>query len=221
MVWLPFAKAIVGSVMLKFFFSLLFLCGIYTNSFAAVGCSLNDPDRDVLRLFPESSGYLTKFITLKEIGGQTLQHEIEAKLGDKFDPVYESLDVPYAYYIILKGKDPVGYIHGVNQKGKFGGLQIVIATDKEEKIIAFYYQRISSPEASKFRATSFTGQFKGLSLADFYKYNILNSALSEGKVAKIKDPSVNSSEDFRATLRGIKKDLILLGIFLHGDNIGK
>jgi hypothetical protein len=202
----------------KFLFSVLFLCGVYAYAFAAVGCSLDDPDRDVKRLFPESSGYLSKFITLKEIGGQGLQGKIEDKLGDKFDPVYENLDVPYAYYIVLKGKDPIGYIHGVNQKGKFGVLQIVIATDLKERIIAFYYQRISSPEASKFRANEFTMQFKGLKLEDFYKYNIAQNKLSEGPVTKIVDYSVASPEDFRATLRGIKKDLILLDYFLHGQD---
>ena len=204
--------------MRKLIFSVIFLCSIYIHAFAAVGCSLDDPDRDVKRLFPESSGYLSKFITLKEIGGQDLQGQIEEKLGDKFDAVYENLEVPYAYYIVLKGKDPIGYIHGVNQKGKFGVLQIVVATDLKEKIIAFYYQRISSPEASKFRANEFTGQFKGLTLADFYKYNITQNKLSEGSVTKVIDYSVNSPEDFRATLRGIKKDLILLDFFLHGQD---
>jgi len=203
--------------MLKLLFTVLFLCNIYSHAFAAVGCSLDDPDRDVKRIFPESSGYLTKFITLKEIGGQSLQVKIEEKLGDKFDVVYENLDVPYAYYIVVKGKDPIGYIHGVNQKGKFGVLQIVVATDLKERIISFYYQRISSPESSKFRTNEFTGQFKGLTLADFYKYNIAQNKLSEGPVTKVVDYSVNSSEDFKATLRGIKKDLILLDYFLNGQ----
>jgi len=202
--------------MLKLLFSVLFIFGIYTNSFAAVGCSLDDPDRDVKRLFPESTGYLTKLLTLKEIGGEVLKQKVEERLGDKFDSVYEDLDVPYAYYTVLKGKDTIGYIHGVNQKGKFGVLQLVIAVNLEGKIISFYYQRISSPESSKFRASRFTDQFKGLSLEDFYKYNIANNALSEGRVVKISDPSVNSPEDFRATLRGIKKDLILLDEFLLG-----
>ena len=201
--------------MRRFLFSLLFLFGIYTNSFAAVGCSLDDPARDVKRLFPESTGYLTKLSTLKEIGGEALKIKIEEKLGDKFDTVYEDLDVPYAYYIVLKGKDPIGYIHGVNQKGKFGVLQLVIAVNLEGRIMAFYYQRISSPESSKFRASQFTGQFKGLSLEDFYKYNVSNNSLSEGRITKISDPSANSPEDFRATLRGIKKDIILLDEFLH------
>lgn len=202
--------------MLKLLFSVLFLFGIYTNSFAAVGCSLDDPDRDVKRLFPGSTGYLTKLLTLKEIGGEALKNKIEEKLGDKFDSVYEDLDVPYAYYTILKGKNPIGYIHGVNQKGKFGVLQLVVATDLEKRIISFYYQRISSPESSKFRSNEFTGQFKGLTLADFYRYNILENKLSDGPVARIVDYSSGSPEDFRATLRGIKKDLILLDYFLHG-----
>jgi hypothetical protein len=202
--------------MRRFLFSLLFLFGIYTTSFAAVGCSLDDPDRDVKSIFPESTGYLTKFVTLKEIGGEALKSKIEEKLGDRFDPIYENLEVPYAYYTVLKGKNTIGYIHGVNQKGKYGGLQLIIASNLDDKIVAFYYQRISSPESSKFRATQFTGKFKGLSLVDFNKYNVLNNSLSEGPVTKIIDPSVNSAEDFRATIRGIKKNLILLDEFLHG-----
>ncbi len=202
--------------MLKLLFGIIFLFGVYTNSFAAVGCSLDDPDRDVKRLFPESSGYLTKFITLKEIGGQALLSKVEEKLGDKFDTVYESLDVPYAYYVILKGKDTVGYIHGVNQKGKFGVLQLVVAVDLQGKIISFYYQRMSSPESANFRKTKFTDQFKGLSLLDFAEYDVLGKDTKAGRVSRIADPSVGSPEDFKATLRGIKKDLILLDEFLHG-----
>jgi len=190
----------------------LLLTNFCTHAFAAVGCSLNDPDRDVKRLFPESTGYRTNFITLKEIGGEALKEQLEGKLGDKFDPVYESLDVPYAYYAVLKGKDVIGYIHGVNQKGKYGGLQLVVATDLEGKILAFYYQKISSPESGRFRDEAFIGRFKGLSLVDF-----------DQRVSKITDPSKNSPDDFKATLRGIKKDLILLDEFLHGqrENGGK
>ena len=37
--------------------------------FAAVGCDLNDPDRDVARLFPESTGYKTDYVSIKDRGG--------------------------------------------------------------------------------------------------------------------------------------------------------
>ena len=134
---------------------------------------------------------------------------MEAKLGDIFDPLYESLDVPYSYYTILKGKDVIGYVHGVNQKGTYGTIQIILATDPDGKIIGFYYQKISSPEAQKFRDKAFTNQFIGLTLADFYQ-----SGDPNGKVAKILDPTEKNHEDFKATIRGTKKNLILLDTFL-------
>jgi hypothetical protein len=177
---------------------------LFANSaWAAVGCSLNDPDRDVKRIFRESTGYKTTFATIKEKGGEALKKEVEEKLNDKLEPVYENLDVPYAFYTVLKGKDPIGYIHGVNQKGKYGGMQLIVATDLNGKIVDFYYQRMSSPEAGKFMNTQFTSQFKGLTLDDFIKGNI-----------SVNDPSVNSPEDFRATLRGLRKNMILLDLLL-------
>ncbi len=120
---------------------------------------------------------------------------MEEKLKDKLEPVYENLDVPYAFYTVLKGKEPIGYVHGVNQKGKYGGMQLIMATDLNGKIADFYYQKMSSPEAGKFMDTKFTSKFKGLTLDDFIKGNI-----------SVNDPSANSPEDFRATLRGLKKD---------------
>ena len=203
--------------MSRIFFSVLFVISLYTHAFAAVGCSLNDPDRDVKKIFPTSSGYRTTFVTIKELGGDLLGQEIENKLGDKFDNVYESLDVPYAYYTILKEKDVIGYIHGVNQKGKYGALQLVIATDLEGKITEFYYQRISSTESSKFQDKNFSNQFKGLVLKDFLEFDVLGKNLEKKRVASISDPSKNSSVDFKATLRGIKKNLILLDEFLSRE----
>ena len=176
--------------------------------FAAVGCTLNDPERDIKKIFPKSTGYKTEFITIEERGGHALQQEIEECLGDTFDPVYETIDVPYAYYIVLEGKNPIGRIHGINQKGTYGGLQIILATDLDGKIIDFYYQRLSSPEAKKFRNKEFAKKFIGLTLENFY---------TEDKNKTIEDPSLNSHQDFLNTLRGIKKNLIMLDKF-HLNN---
>jgi hypothetical protein len=176
---------------------------------AAVGCELNDPDRDIQKIFPQSTGYKTSYFTIQDSGGEVLKKEVEEKLKDVFDPLYESLDVPYSYYTVLKGKDVIGYAHGVNQKGIYGSMQIILATDTDGKIIGYYYQKISSPEASKFRDKSFTDKFIGLTLADFY-----NSDDPGGKVSAIKDPSEKSGDDFRSTIRGTKKNLILLDTFI-------
>lgn len=196
----------VSALLIVFFLAVSFADGV---CFAAVGCSLNDPDRDVRRIFPQSTGYRTEFITIQERGGDKLKAEVERKLGDTFDRVYETSDVPYAYYTILKGREVIGRIHGVNQKGLYGGMQLILATDPDGRIVAFYYQKLSSPEASKFRNPSFTDQFKGLTLEDFYR-----ASEPDSRVSAIKDPTDKQREDFSATMRGIKKNLILLDEFM-------
>jgi hypothetical protein len=184
------------------------------HAFAAVGCTLNDPDRDIRRLFPEATNFKTEFISIKEKGGDKLTAEIEKKLGDKLDKVYETQEVPYAYYTVLKGADVIGWVHGINQKGRFGGMQIILASDTNGIILDFYYQKLSSPESKRFRNKEFTKKFKGLTLADFYEFKKLPEAeRGESKVGVIGDPSKKSNQDFQATLRGIMKNLILLDVF--------
>lgn len=178
---------------------LIILLGVQ-NLYAAVGCTLNAPDRDIKRLFPKATNYKTEFITIEESGGKELAEEVEAKLKDRLEPTYESLDVPYAYYTVLREKEIIGYVHGVNQKGTYGGMQLILATDPNGVIIDFYYQKITSPESKSFNDKEFTGQFVGLALSDFYTKDLKKS---------IKDPSKNSTEDYLATLRGIRKNLIL------------
>jgi len=176
--------------------------------YAAVGCTLNDPDRDIRRIFPAASNYKTDFFTIKDKGGEALAQQIEAQLGDQLLPPYETLDVPYAYYTVLNRKEVIGYVHGVNQKGIFGGLQLILATNTEGAIIDFYYQKLTSPEAKNFRNKDFTQQFIGLTLSDF-----LND--SHGRLAAIQSPSDSETKDFTATLRGLKKNMILLNEFIH------
>ncbi|MBN1392239.1 MAG: hypothetical protein JW947_05485 [Sedimentisphaerales bacterium] len=182
------------------------------NLYAAIGCSLTDPDRDIKRLFPNATNYKTEFITIDERGGKELSQRVEAKLKDKLEPTYESLDVPYTYYTVLKGKDIIGYVHGVNQRGMFGVMQLIVTMDPNGVIIDFYYQKLTSPESKKFRDEKFTKQFVGLSLADFYTRDMKE---------QIKDPTENSREDYLAALRGIKKNLILTDEFKLNNKYDK
>jgi hypothetical protein len=160
----------------------LFMTG-YTAAWAAVGCDLNDPDRDVARLFPESSGYKT-------------------------------IDVPYTIYEIFTGKKKVGYIHGVNQKGQFGGIQVFVALDLEGRIKAFYIQKMTSKYAGKLRDANFGRQFIGLTLKDFEHYDVVSGKAS-GKVDAIKNPAPEAEADFRVALRATKKNLVLMDEFVY------
>jgi hypothetical protein len=202
-------KVLLGSLLAAFWLTVA-----PVTVHAAVGCSLNDPDRDIRKIFPDATGYRTDYITILERGGDSLATEIEMRLGDRLDDIYETTDVPYAYYTVLKGKQVIGRVHGVNQKGKFGGMQLILATDPDGVIVKFYYQRLSSPEAKRFKSTELADQFKGLTLADFYRHRDLPESLrSSSSVGKIVDPSEKSAEDFRATIRGLMKNLILLDEF--------
>lgn len=197
--------------MIKLLFVLILLSG---RAFAAVGCDLNDPDRDVKRLFPDSTGYKTEYLSVEKVGGGPLYQKMEAALGDKFSGIYEKIDVPYTVYTVLKDGAPIGFIHGVNQKGKYGGMQVVLALDTKGVIQSFYFQKLTSKQAAALRSPDFGNQFKGLSLRDFANYDVANHSFPpESKAAKIKNPTAET-DDFYAALRGTKKNLILMDNFV-------
>jgi hypothetical protein len=198
------------------FFLLLFIVPSVLP--AAVGCDLNDPDRDVKRLFPQSTGYKTLYVSIAKKGGRPLLEAIEHRLGDSFQGLYENIDVPYTMYQIFKGRELIGYIHGVNQKGQYGGIQVFLALDTLGTIKSFYLQKLTSKGAERFREDSFGRQFAGLSLTDFYRYDPVSGVETpHGKVSAVKNPALDAAADFTAILRATKKNLILVDEFLLGN----
>jgi hypothetical protein len=185
---------------------------------AAVGCDLNDPDRDVARLFPGSTGYKTMYVSIDKKGGDALLAQIEERLGDKFQGLFETGDVPYTIYEVYKGTDKIGYIHGVNQKGQYGGIQVFLVLDLEGMIKSFYFQKLTSKAAKELRAPEFGKQFEGLSLADFYDYDVASGKTKvPGRVDQIKNPAPEAELDFHASMRAAKKNLILMDEFIYGN----
>lgn len=181
------------------------------RAFAAVGCDLNDPDRDLARLFPGYTNYKTRYVSIKTDGGQAMLERVEKRLGDKFHGLYETIEVPYTLYDIYKGTQTVGYVHGVNQKGEYGGIQVFLALDTGGRIKSFYIQKLTSRAAKDLRSKAFGAQFEGLALKDFESYlpNVPASA-----PAKIGAPA-KAGLDFQAVLRAVKKNLILMDEFVY------
>lgn len=189
-------------------------------SFAAVGCDLNDPDRDVARFFKESTGYKTSYVSIDKRGGEPMLRRVEKRLGERFHGIYETIDVPYTIYEIYNGKRKTGYIHGVNQKGQFGGIQVFVALDLEGRIRSFYIQKMTSQWAKKLRDPLFGRLFVGMTLKDFDSYDPV-SGRGSGKVAGIRNPAPEAEADFRAALRALKKNLILMDEFVFSLERGK
>jgi len=183
-----------------------------TPAWASVGCDLNNPDRDVARLFPGSTGFKTVEVDIQKLGGDPLLARVESRMRDKLHGLYESIDVPYTIYVIYRNKDIIGYIHGVNQKGRFGGIQIFLVLSLELRIKTLYIQKMSGTYAGSFRQADFEGQFTGLTLVDFDRYDVATGQVT-GKLAGIKTPEPGAEFDFSRTLRGIKKNLILVTEF--------
>ena len=202
-----------------FLTSVLMLCFFLVfagghSAWGAVGCDLNDPDRDVARLFPESTGYKTVYVSIVSRGGEPMLARVETRLGDKFHGLYETIDVPYTIYEIYNNKKLIGYIHGVNQKGQYGGIQVFVCLDLEGRIQGFYLQKMTSQYAKALRDARFGRQFIGLSLKDFDKYDVVSGKAS-GRAEAIKNSAPEAESDFRAALRATKKSLILMDEFVY------
>jgi hypothetical protein len=195
---------------MKRIFLSLALALIPAAAFAAVGCDLNDPDRDVARLFPGSTGFKTRYLSIKAEGGQPLLEKIEKRLGDKFKGLYETMEVPYTLYDIYRDTEIVGHIHGVNQKGKYGGIQVFLALDSSGTVKSFYIQKLRSRAAKELRSEQFGKQFEGLALKDFMGYMPGRPASAPGRL----DAPAKAADDFQAVLRAVKKNLILMDEFV-------
>jgi hypothetical protein len=180
---------------------------------AAVSCELNNPASDVPRLYPESTGYKTSYFSFAARGGAPLLHKVETRL-DRVPALYAPLEVPYTLYQVFQGGKKSGYVHGVNQKGQFGVLEVFVSLDLNGTIKAFYIQRIAGPWAKKFTNPKFGKQFVGINLKDFDHYDPI-AGKGTGKLAAIVNPAPEAVTDFYGLLRSVKKNLVLMDEFVY------
>ena len=190
----------------------------------AIGCTLSNPAQDLKYLFPEMTTYKEEARSLDKLkNGAELYRNLNARLGRDLDPVYETFETPYTVYSVFKGNDLVGVVHGVNVPGKGGVIQVFIAASPElGEIKNFFFQRLESPAAKALRKKEFRAQFQGLTLADFYKHDYFQVAeptSEKDKVGRLVPPEVGEAgkPDYLASVRGIRKNLILLDIFRFGQ----
>ena len=191
--------------------------------FGAIGCTLSNPAEDLKYLYPEMTSFkeeLNEFPRLKD--GSGFFKGLKARLGSDLDSIYETYETPYTVYIVFKGSSKIGIVHGVNVPGKGGVIQVFLSMDPATaQIKSFFFQRLESPAARQLRAKEFRTQFNGLTLADFYKhdyYAAVEPAAKADRVAGIKPPALEASglPDYQASLRGVRKNLILLDCFVYG-----
>lgn len=192
------------------------------RAWAAVGCTLSNPAEDLKYLFPTMTTFredLKNFETLPE--GSTLYQQLKERVGGDLDPVYETFETPYTVYLVYQGEKLIGVVHGVNMRGKGGVIQVFLSTDPSSgEIRNFFFQRLESPAAKSLKNREFREQFKGLTLADWYKHDYYQSSAQhsdQDKIAKVQKPEIppEVAMDYEASTRGIRKNLILLDMFFY------
>jgi len=191
--------------------------------FGAIGCTLSNPAEDLKYLYPEMTTFKEELVVFPKLkNGAALFKGIRARLGSDLDPIYETYETPYTVYSAFKGPAKIGIVHGVNVPGKGGVIQVFVATDPQTAAIkSFFFQRLESPAARQLRAKEFRAQFDGLTLADFYKHDYYAAAqlgAKADKLAAIRPPALDAAgrPDYEASLRGLRKNLILLDYFVYG-----
>lgn len=189
-------------------------------TWAAIGCTLSNPARDLKSLFPTMTSYREDIRELAALpDGKTFYEALKTRVGD-LDPVYEGYETPYTLYSVFEHGKPLGFVHGVNVPGRGGVIQVFVAVDPASAaILKMFYQRLESPGGSLLRAKAVRDQFVGLTLADFYKHDyfaVAEPGNPSDRIARLAPPVAlpeAARPDWAATLRGLRKNLILLDLF--------
>jgi hypothetical protein len=210
----------IGFILMAAFF---ILCNpMQRPAYAAIGCTLSNPAQDLKYLFPEMTSYKEELRNLSKMkDGKSLYASLSERLGSDLDRVYETYETPYTIYTVFKGQLPIGYVHGVNVPGQGGLIQIFLSTDpKTGGIRRMFFQRLESRASRALRNNSFLDQFKDLSLGDFYQheyYKVVEPGSVKDRIVPIKNPVADekAKADFDASLRGVRKNLILLDFFVY------
>ena len=199
----------------------LLLCSTIARVDAAIGCTLSNPAQDLKYLFPEMTSYREEAKDLAHVpDGKELYASLKRRLGSDLDPVYEAVDTPYTLYTVFKGDDLFGIVHGVNVPGSGGVIQVFVSVDpKQAAITHMFFQRLESPSATALRSRLFRDQLTGLDLSDFYKhdfYAIVATTGANDRIAALKLPHIDGpgQQDVAATMRGVRKNMVLLDIFV-------
>ena len=184
-----------------------FLCLCVPDiAWAATGCSLSNPEEDIAAFFPEMESYTTHYVSF-ERQSPSSWNSLPSLLGDPLDPVWETIDVPYALYSVNGPSGLLGYVFGVNQRGRYSNIQVIAAVDSSLQPIEIRLQKIRSPVYRRFQKEDFLRSLAARPLRDYLGFSdCYRSKNPDCDNLPIDDPTDGEGTvDFRAILRGLAK----------------
>lgn len=185
---------------------------------AAVGCSLNDPEGDLRRFFPDLTDFTINFISFA-VQNPSGHGDLALRLEDTLDPVFETLDVPYTLYTVHSNGALLGHVFGSNQRGTYSNLQVIAITGPDLTLRNVYLQKIRSPDYVLFQSEAFLA---ALSEVPFESYVRSTKCFNAGDCAEfpVPDPTEGRNvEDFQHIIRAIAKLHHLREILLRPDEV--
>lgn len=187
---------------------LLTICGLAAlpggNALAATGCSLDNPEEDLRRLFPTMTDF-TVAVTSFAVQAPERHPELSRLLGDAIDPVYEAPEVPYNLYTVIANGTVLGHVFGTNQRGTYSSIQVIAVTGPGFDLTQIYLQKLRSPAYKQLQDPVFLEDLATIPMVDFPK---LAACYVRGECAgvSVPDPSGGEQvEDYRHLLRGLAK----------------
>lgn len=179
-----------------------FLAFISAALAASVSCTLDHPDQDIKRIFPESTRYRVRDLMVFRHGRKDLWALLDREMGGRLDPEYETKETPYTFYVVYKDKEYIGLILGNNAGGVSGPIQAFVAYEPKGGIRDVYLQRISSKDATAFRSKYYRRQFSRLGV---------NLLADEGYAKPpIRSPSNEIIKDHQAVVHAVRLNNLLV-----------
>jgi hypothetical protein len=171
-------------------------------AFAAINCTLDHPDRDIKRFFPESTNYRVRDLFPFRHGSKELVPTLEREMGGQLDAEYESPLTPQTFYVVYKDSQYIGLIHGMNAHGQKGPIQAFVIYKPDGQIKDIFIQKVSSPDAPAFRSKYYRRQFASFGTAHV------------PEVAHVKPPvrlpSKETINDHHSVARAVRLSVLLV-----------
>jgi len=138
----------------------LFISLLLLSSWAQADvCVWRDPERTMVRLFPEAKDYKTEVYKLKP----DQIDRIEALAGM---PLHSTEKVEYNLYAITADGRTLGWVLALAGTGEYGVIETVVGLDADHRIRGVYLQRVRERKRKALKSDDFLGQFRGKTQQD-------------------------------------------------------
>ena len=143
---------------MRFKASWILLLGVLGLSTAwADVCVWRDPERTMVRLFPEARDYRTDVYKLDA----NKISRIEALFGEPLEPAEKH---EFNIYVITADQRVLGWVLALAGRGEYGAIETVIGLEPDHRIRGVYLQRIRERARQALQSDAFLSQFKGMNI---------------------------------------------------------